>query len=215
MKNIFMPVWAGCLILSVLLMLWECPHALATAATAEQAVYDLRRAIDMGDVPLLDATVDMEGIIGQAVDIFLEDARTPEAQTTLPPMLAVVLSSVDASPQTRAMARSLLQREAGEFVRYGVRSGHFSGTPREAPPPAGLLAPLFADASLGRKEIYAIGKATTDGAVVYVPFMLRDHGNGKDYPVQALVNKQDGHWRITGLHTLRVLLEQIRRKAVE
>lgn len=181
----------------------------------EQAVHGLRQALNASDAALLDRWADVDGVLGQAVDVFLEDARTPEGQAMLPPMLAVVLSSVDSSPQARALVRGTLQKEAGEFVRYGVRSGKFAGKPREAAPPSGMLAPLFADASLGRKEIRAIGKAMPEKDGYYVPFDLLDHGNGNTYIVEASVRKNGDQWRIVGIRNIRALMDRIRQEAVE
>ena len=181
----------------------------------EQAVQGLRQALNTSDAALLDRWADVDGVLGQAVDVFLEDARTPEGQALLPPMLAVVLSSVDSSPQARALVRGTLQKEAGEFVRYGVRSGKFAGKPREAAPPSGMLAPLFADASLGRKEIRSIGHAVPEKDGYYVPFALLDHGNGNTYTVEASVRKNGEQWRLVGIRNIRALMDRIRQEAVE
>lgn len=194
-----------------------CPPAFAAQGGQgpEHAVHGMQRALESGDAALLDKWADVDGILGQAVDVFLEDARTPEGQALLPPMLAVVLSSVDSSPQAKALVRGTLQKEAGEFVRYGVRSGKFAGKPREAAPPSGMLAPLFADASLGRKEILSIGRAVPEGSGYYVPFVVRDHGNGNTYPIEATVHKKGDQWRIAGIRNMRALMDRIRQEAVE
>lgn len=197
------------------LWLWTGSAHAAQAQGPEQAVLGLQRALNTSDAALLDRWADVDGVIGQAVDVFLEDARTPEGQALLPPMLAVVLSSVDSSPQAKALVRSTLQKEAGEFVRYGVRSGKFAGKPKEASPPSGMLAPLFADASLGRKEIRTIGEAVSEKGGYYVPFTLMDYGNGNTYTVEATVRKSGEQWRITGIRNIRALMDRIRQEAVE
>lgn len=52
----------------------------------------------------------------------------------------------------------------------------------------GLLDPLFADASTGRKEIREIGQARRDGRGWLVPFVVHDAGNGEDYSVLGRVS---------------------------
>lgn len=183
--------------------------------TPSGAVRGAAQALDTADAALLDQLVDVEGLIGQAVDIFLDDAATPQGQASLPPVLGMILSSVGSSAQARSSVRSLLQSEAGEFVRYGVRSGNFAGKPRDVAPPSGMLAPLFADASLGRKEIRNVGDAVQDGETTWVPFSVYDHGNGNTYAVQGVLRRDGGLWRVVGIRNVRELMTKIRGEATE
>ena len=144
--------------------------------------------------------------------VFLQDAKT-EDQSTLPPALAMILASVGKSEQATELLRSTLSKEAGEFVRYGVRSGAYAGKSRQAEPPSGLLAPLFSDASMGRKEIQQVGRPVAESGAVYVPFTLKDHGNGNSYPVEAWLRQQDGDWKVIGLRNVRTLVRLIREES--
>lgn len=200
--------------------LWAffCGTALAdvaASASPDTAAPALRRAVDNADAALLDSVADVRSIVGEAVDMFLQDARTPEGKAALPPLPALILSSTGDNPRRRAALRDFLRREAEELVRYGVRSGAFAGKPRQAPPPEGILAPLFADVSLGRKEIRQIGRAVREGDAAYVPFTVHDHGNGNDYPVQALLRRAGKEWRIVSIRNLREIMDQIRRESLE
>lgn len=186
--------------------------ACADELTPEQTVRNVQKALDTADAALLDQSAHVESVVGQAVDVFLRDLQSPEAQASLPPVLALLLGPLSASETAKDTIRSTLQREASEFIRYGVRSGNFAGKARETTPPAGLLAPLFADASLGRKELRNIGIATRQGDVALVSFSVLDHGNGNTYPVQAELHRQGGRWRIVGLANMPALIKQVREE---
>ena len=205
LRPYFLPLLFLC---GLLLAAAKALPAQAGEFTPEQVVRNLQKAVDKGDVALLDASADVEGVLGQAVDVFFKDIQKPEAQTSLPPALAMMLSSVASSEALRA----LLQREGASFVRYGVRSGHFGGQPRESEGLSGMLAPLFAEASLGRKEIRRISPMGGKDGVAVVAFEVLDHGNGQSYPVQAELRRAEGRWRITGLANMPDLLRQVREE---
>ena len=204
---------AGLMLLVVTLLSALAVPAQAGELAPEQVVRNLQKAMDTADVALLDQCADVEQVLGQAVDIFLKDLQATDKQGSLPPVLAMMLSQLTSSESARVSIRGLLQREAAEFVRYGVRSGNFAGKPREAAPPSGMLAPFFADASLGRKEVRHIAPALRQGDVALVAFEVLDHGNGNTYPVQAELHRADGAWRIVGLPNLPALIDQIRAEA--
>lgn len=187
----------------------------AVEFTPEQVVRNLQKALDTADTNLLNQSADVEAVLGQAVDVFLRDIQSTDAQASLPPLLAMLISPLNSSPTAKNTIRATLQKEASEFVRYGVRSGNFAGKPRETTPPSGLLAPAFADASLGRKEVRDIGPATRQGDVAVVPFSVLDHGNGRSYPVQAELRRTDSQWRIMGLANMPALVKQVRMEAMQ
>ena len=186
--------------------------ALADEITPVQTVRNLQKALDNADAALLNQCADVESVVGQAVDVFLRDLQSPDAQASLPPVLAMLLGPLSSSETAQSTIRGTLQREVSEFVRYGVRSGNFAGKPRETTPPEGLLAPLFADASLGRKEVRGVGTPVQQGDMAVVPFSVRDHGNGNTYPVQAELRRQNGRWRIVGLANMPALIKQVREE---
>lgn len=196
-----------------------CGVLLAPAHAAElapeQVVRNLQKALDNADTALLNQCADVEAVIGQAVDVFLRDIQSADAQASLPPLLAMIISPISSSESAKNAIRSTLQKEAAEFVRYGVRSGNFAGKPRETTPPAGLLAPAFVDASLGRKEVRDMGPTTRQGDVAVIPFTVLDHGNGHSYPVQAELRRMDGQWRIVGLANMPALVKQVRAEALQ
>lgn len=184
----------------------------AQAQTPEATLRAVQTALDTGDVGLFEKYVDMNGVIGRAVDIFLEEAGTPAGKHALPPVLAMLLSSA-AESGSDSSVRSLLRHEAAQFVRYGIRSGAFAGCPPEDAPSAffsgSMLAPLFGDVSLGRKELRDISRPLPDGRDMRIAFTLLDHGNGNVYPVIARLSPTPAGWRIADITNMRALVEQI------
>ncbi len=188
------------------LSLWHMPALAGSSPT--QTLHDIQQALDTGDQAFFDASVNMESLVGQCVDIFIEDANKVD-QKTLNPVLALMLSTVTQNETARKGLRDTLVGEASAFVRYGVRSGAFSGKEIATEKPGGLLSTLFADVSMGRKEITNIGQAVEESGAVWVPFTLKDHGNGRSYPVEAWLRQENGSWRVIGLRNVRTLVRII------
>ncbi len=190
-------------------LLFLCLTTFAQAGSSPiQTLHDIQQALDTGDQAFFDASVNMESLVGQCVDIFIEDAKKSD-QKTLNPMLALMLSTITQNETARKTLRDTLVGEASSFVRYGVRSGAFSGKEIATEKPGGLLSSLFADASMGRKEIMHIGQPVEESGAVYVPFTLKDHGNGNSYPVEAWLRQENGSWRVIGLRNVRTLVRII------
>ena len=105
--------------------------------------------------------------------------------------------------------RGVLLSETKAFVLNGISSGAFAGRKPTGATAQGLLAPLFADASTGRKEIRSVGQARTDGNAWLVPFVVHDGGNGESYDVTGRVTKVDGQMRLTSVSNMETLLRRV------
>jgi hypothetical protein len=181
------------------------------AGTPEQAVRDAQRAIDTKNADLFDQLVDTRGILNAATDLLLAEADKPKGQ--LPPMLALMLSSVKDS-QALAALRTLITQEAHTFLRYGVLSGNFAGKPDNSVRPGGMLAPLFSNASMGRKELRVAGPSAPGGQEgVFLPVELKDYGNGNVYPLLLRLQWQPPDWRIVEIVNLSDVWNQVRAEA--
>ncbi len=194
-----------------------CIPQLALAGTDPiSTIHDVQRALNNADVKLFDASVDMESLVGQCVDIFMQDANKAE-QTTLPPMLAILFSAASSNETAKETLRSTLVTEVSAFVRMGVSSGAYAGKLKENIQPTwetGILAPLLANASMGRKEILNIGDAIAESGAVFVSFSLKDHANGNTYPVEAWLREYSpGQWRVIGLRNVRTLVRLLRTES--
>lgn len=176
---------------------------------ALECLRNIQAAVDEGDFARFEELVDVDNILNQCLDVFLEEINKKENMTRLPPLITLMLSRMGASDA----ARQLLLQEIRAFLRYGMESGAFAGKKLAPAAPQGILGPLFADASLGKKEITFIGKpeAVKDG--YSIPFLLHDHGNDNDYGIIGLFQKQDNIWRLTALQNLPELFRQIFEEA--
>ncbi len=195
-----------------------CMTTLAHAGTDPVAtIYDVKTSIETSNEQLFNASVDMESLVGQCVDIFMQDA-TKEGQTTLPSAVAMLFATAAHSDIAKQTLRDMLMSEVSAFVRTGVASGAYAGTRKENLTPSwdSVLAPLFANASMGRKEILNVGRAIPESGAVYVTFSLKDHANGNTYPVEAwLREQQPGQWRVIGLRNVRTLVRLLRAESTQ
>ena len=181
------------------------------ASSPEQTVREAQRAIDTKNADRFEQLVDIQRILAAATELLLAEADKPNGQ--LPPMLALMLSSVKNS-QALDSLRALIAQEAHAFVRYGVLSGNFAGTPDQSIRPGGLLAPLFGDASMGRKELRVAGPSAPNGQdEVFLPVELTDYGNGNIYPLLLRLQWRAPDWRIVEIANLPDIWSQIQAEA--
>jgi hypothetical protein len=182
----------------ILMLFFSC--AAFAANTPEQAVRDAQRAIDAKNADRFDQLVDAGRILGTATDLLLAEADKPNGQ--LPPILALMLSSVKDS-QSLAGLRALIAQEIHIFVRYGVLSGNFAGKPDQSVRPGGILAPLFGNVSMGRKELHIAGPAAPGPRdQVFLPVELKDYGNDNTYPLLLRLQWNSPDWRIVEIVNL-------------
>ncbi|MDR2696160.1 MAG: hypothetical protein LBC79_07270 [Deltaproteobacteria bacterium] len=198
-------------ILVCLILLLSVACTAFAASAPEQAVRNAQRAIDTKNADLFDQVVDTQSILDAATDMLLAEADKPDGR--LPPMLSLMISSIKDS-HALAGLRALIAQEARAFVNYGVLSGSFAGKPDHSIRPGGMLAPLFSDASLGRKELRVAGPASPIGQEQnLLPVELKDHGNGHTYPLLLRLRWTPPDWRIMEVVNLPDIWNQIRSEA--
>ncbi|WP_297260152.1 hypothetical protein [uncultured Desulfovibrio sp.] len=204
-----------CLLSLVLCALVSLPPHTAAAADSPQACLEaVAQAIADADMAAFEKHVDVDGILQVVVDKFFVEASRPENAGKLPPMLSIMFSGA-ALADGGGRVRKMLRGEAKAFVRNGIASGAFAGrAPGQDYRAEGLIAPLFANASLGRKEIHGIGKARAhkDGGWS-LPFRVFDAGNGNDYHVVGRFARKDGRVMLTGIDNLNELFTRIAAEA--
>jgi len=177
------------------------------AGTPEQAVRNAQRAIDTKNADLFDQLVDTTRILNAATNLLLAEADKPNGH--LPPLLTLILSSVKDSQALTAL-RTLITQETHTFLRYGILSGNFAGTPDRSVRPGGMLTPLFSDASMGRKELHVAGPSAPDGQErAFLPVELKDHGNGNIYPLLLRLQRHPPDWRIVEVVNLPDIWNQV------
>ena len=188
------------------------------AATSPQAcLAAVEAALEAHDAAAFERHVDMDGILDVVVKRLVEEASRPENAASLPPVLSLMLSGAALSGDGGASVRALLRNEARAFVRNGITSGAFAGhsSPEDSVRQEGLVAPLFRDASQGRKQIHGLGQARRVKNGWVMPFRVRDHGNGNDYAVVGRFTGTGDAVRLTGIEKLKELLARIREEAAQ
>ncbi len=173
-----------------------------------QTIKNIQHALDTGDVTLFDASIDMESLLGQCVDVLIADSNI-EGQQTIPPVLALILSTANLNDDARNALRSAIIAEVGAFIRYGVSSGAYAGKKIKSPPPDGILASFLSQSSMGRKEIVRIGQVTKENDAIYVNFVVKDYGNDRYYPVEAWLRQDSEQWKVIGLRNIRTLIRMV------
>lgn len=190
-----------------------CPSFAADMRAPVEALEKIGSAMDNADADSFQALVDMDAIMDQAMTVFLEEAGKPENARALPPMLAMMLGQLREPGQAGQALRALLRNEAKSFALNGIRSGAFAGKKLNQAQTSGLLAPLFANASTGRKEILPFGQPKKDGDGWTLQFIVHDHGNDQDYVVVGRFSPVENGARMTGIANLEEIFRQIREEA--
>ena len=194
---------AGVLLLAVMVL--QAGFALATT-DPRQCILEAGSAVDKSDVGAFEKQVDVDAILEQALNLFVRRAQDPEAAKDLPPMVALLFTQ---AASKEGNVRSLLLNETRAFVINGISSGAFAGKKPSPTASQGLLAPLFADASTGRKEIKNVGQARRDGEAWLVPFVVHDGGNGESYDVTGRMTSVNGEMRMTSVANMESLLRKV------
>ena len=176
------------------------------AADPRQCIMEAGSAVEKSDVAAFEKQVDVDAILEQALNLFVRRAQDPEAAKDLPPMVALLFTQ---AASKEGNVRALLLNETRSFVLNGISSGAFAGKKPSAKASQGMLAPLFADASTGRKEIKNIGQARRDGEGWLVPFVVHDSGNDESYDVTGRVTSVKGEMRLTSVANMESLLRRV------
>lgn len=183
--------------------------AAQASSDPRQCVLAAGEAIDGADAVAFERAVDLDSLLEQALDVFLRKAQQPGVAEKLPPMLAILFAQSARSDETGTSIRALLRKEARAFVVNGIASGAFAGKKPTGQAAQGLLAPLFADASTGRKEIRQVGTARADAKGWLVPFVLYDWGNGQSYEIVGRIVKKNDALQLVSLANMDALVQLI------
>ena len=182
----------------------------AGAESPQFAITEVQSAIDTRDMRLFEDRVETQTLLQQGVDVF-QNKMLKSHGSSLPPALALMAVTAT-TPQAQEMLRALLTKEARNFVRYGIESGHFAGKPVPGVKPSGLVAPLLNDASLGRKQLTVTGKPVPDGEGVRLPCALKDFGNDRTYALDLRLKRINNTWRVVGVNNLDQLVNRLSKE---
>lgn len=188
------------------------PGAAFAAAGPETSVAMVQKGIDTRDLALVERYLDVDGVIGKAVEAAMNDPELMRAveKTSFP--VAAILAMGNAE-QTGLVLRDFLTSEVKEYVRHGVVSGAFAGKPVEG---ASVYQGVFRKAFRGgekNKVVFkdAVVKERGKTAAV-VSCMLLSGKKGRAYPVELLAVPDKGFWRIVELHNAADLIKKAMEK---
>lgn len=194
-----------------IVMFW-CLCAPVFAASPHDALEKIGAAVADADAQAFQDLVDLDNVLEQGLADFLAQAQ--KSGSSLPPLLALMLSQAADTGEKGKNLRNMLKGEARAFVINGVSTGAFAGKKKGAARLEGMLAPLFAAASPGRKEISSVGEGRRDGEDYILPFFVHDYGNGQDYQVIGRFVRAGEGWRLARIENVDQLFEQIRKEAL-
>lgn len=178
-------------------------------APPDTCLQQISSAIENEDVEAFQQAIDMDALLNNSVELWLRNLQNSDS--ALSPVLKLLLAQMNT--QGGQAIRNMLLLEAKAFVLNGVSSGAFAGREPEFNQSQGVLAPLFANASLGRKEIRGTGEPAADGDGWLMPFNLHDYGNDSDYLIIGRFEPANGSARLVGIENLEQLFEQIQKDA--
>lgn len=167
----------------------------------------VQKSIDNTDADAFERLVNLDGILAGGLESFLQEMARPGKAELLPPMVQLLLSGFHG--MQGQLTRGLILKELAAFIHNGVASGAFAGKPASLGESSGIIAPLFSNASLGRKQIGFIGPETVTDNGVEASFIVHDYGNDNDYPVQALFADKDTGYCIVEIKNFPELIDQI------
>ncbi len=195
------------------LLIATVPVAEASSVEARDCVIRIGQAIDEADVQSFSRLCDVDTLLEKGFDAFLQWSQKPEIVQRMQPMLAVALAQAARDDSTGKTVRLLLLREFRAFLLDGIASGAFAGRKTGQRVQSGMLAPLFANASLGRKEIRNVeaGDSYEGGRLVH--FLVYDADNGNEYPLNGFVREEEGGMRLIYICNIQELFERISEEA--
>lgn len=199
-------------------MAFFCLAAPITALASQakepaQCLIGINEAVGAGDMAALEALADLDALLNTSLDAYLAEMRKPENQGKLPPLMALALGQLEGAGGNRI--RGALLSEARAFVQNGVETGAFAGKRLDQIQSRGLLAPLFANASLGKKEIVWIGPASQVEGGWVAPFTVHDYGNDRDYAITGRFSGRDNGCVLTGIENIPELIRILQAEAEE
>ncbi|MDR1777309.1 MAG: hypothetical protein LBR31_05730 [Desulfovibrio sp.] len=197
------------LLLFLLVPVFVASSPAGEAERAADCLVRINHAVEDADTEAFQRLADVDAILNTGFTAFLREVEAMQKTGDIPPLLALLFSPAAMRNTAGEQVRALLVAETKAFVLNGIASGTFAGRPSNGRAAQGLLAPLFADASIGRKEIRDIGQARAEGNDWLVPFVVLDHGNGESYPVLGRVSPGEDGFRLTAVENLGELVRRI------
>lgn len=196
-----MPYWirraVPCAFLAVVLVFGAGGAAFAAAGPGD-SIRMLQKGIDTKDMGLVDKYLDVDAVAGRAVDHFLTDEDVLR-EAGKSPAIAMVLALGGSAGASDAV-RTVLIAEAREYVKYGITSGAFAGSPENAASSyQSLFGKVFRGDGKDRKRFGPSTVKSLDKNTAVVSTTLLEGIKERAYPLELRMEKQGGVWRIVAL----------------
>ena len=204
---------SACLLLALFFCAFS--HRIMAGEDPVDCIEEIGIAIDAADADTFQELVDLDSVLQNGLTAFLQEANKPENASKLPPLAAMLVQQMSDSGSAGNGLRSLVLDQMRSFILHGIASGSFAGKKVQNAPSGSLLAPLFENASMGRKQITNIGLPQADGNAWLVPFTIHDHGNDNDYQITGKLAPFDNGLRFTEIVNIIPLLTQIGNESLE
>lgn len=175
----------------------------------ENTLWEIQNAIDEANGSEFQNQVDLQPILQNLLNSFLKYCKKPDSALAGNVLIKLFTEQLEASPAIK----DLCLKEAETFVLNGINSGAFAGRPVNPANLSGLLSPIFANTSMGKKQIISVGeakKANGEGNIYLIPFVLHDYGNENDYPIIGEFEQTGKNiWRMINIVNIDDLVAQI------
>lgn len=170
-----------------------------------QTVALLQKAVDDCDMAAVERYLDLGSVTDKAAAVAVADKNVLSAASENP-TAAVVIALGSAAGVTDAV-RDMLAAEAKEYVRHGVVSGAFAGTPKDgAPAYRGIFAKAFRGGAKDKKTFGPASIVSQQGATARVRTSLRSGTKAKTQPLDLIMERQSDVWRIVEIANLPAIL---------
>ena len=184
----------------------------ALAAGPEEAVIMVQKGVDSRDLDMVEKYLDLDAVLKKAVEVAVADESVIKEAGKYP-AAALVLALGSASGANDAV-RDLLAAETREYIRHGVVSGAFAGAPKED---VSVYKGIFGGKAFrgGEKDKKTFGPVSVKqkgDSSARLATSLADAKNGKTYPLDLIVQKQQGIWRIVEIGNAPELVHQTVQK---
>lgn len=188
-------------------------HGAALAAGgAEISVAMVQQGIDTRDLELVGRYLDVDGVVGKAVETVMDDPEVMRVleKTSFP--IATILALGNAE-QTALVLRNFLTSEVKEYIRHGVVSGAFAGKPVEgASTYQGVFAKAFRGGEKNRVVFRDAAVKKKGKTAAIVSCTLESGKNGRVFPLELRVEPYEKSWRIVELHNASSLVKKAMEK---
>lgn len=188
-------------VILALFLYFTCSPASAASKAAPgpaESIRMLQQGIDNKDLALVEKYLDIDSVVGKAMDHLLADQEILQ-EAGKNPAIAIVLALGGNAGSNEAL-RSLLTSEARSYVSHGVSSGAFAGKPgKNASAYQSLFGKVFRGGEKDRKRFGPASVQSRSENTAVVATTLMDGVQQRLYPLELQLENQKGVWRVVGL----------------